>query len=199
MEGRFESGERASLNLIGQPNVPARRLDNPVAVPGVLSVLAFGHVASTVEGLDAFPERDWPDNIPLLYYSFHIMAGLGTIMIAIMGLAALLLWRGRLERTGPMLWVLMMSFPLPYIAVTAGWMTAELGRQPWIVWGLQRTADGTSPTVHAGTTLFTLIGFCGLYLVLGVLFLFLVAREIGHGPAEPPDADNVRSGVPAHA
>ena len=98
-----------------------------------------------------------------------------------------------------MLWVLMMSFPLPYIAVTAGWMTAELGRQPWIVWGLQRTADGTSPTVHAGTTLFTLIGFCGLYLVLGVLFLFLVAREIGHGPAEPPDADNVRSGVPAHA
>jgi len=199
MEGRFESGERASLNLIGQPNVPARRLDNPVAVPDVLSVLAFGHVTSTVEGLDAFPERDWPDNIPLLYYSFHIMAGLGTIMIAIMGLAALLLWRGRLERTGPMLWVLMMSFPLPYIAVTAGWMTAELGRQPWIVWGLQRTADGTSPTVHAGTTLFTLIGFCGLYLVLGVLFLFLVAREIGHGPAEPPDADNVRSGVPAHA
>ena len=199
MEGRFESGERASLNLIGQPNVPARRLDNPVAVPGVLSVLAFGHVTSSVEGLDAFPERDWPDNIPLLYYSFHIMAGLGTIMIAIMGLAALLLWRGRLERTGPMLWVLMMSFPLPYIAVTAGWMTAELGRQPWIVWGLQRTADGTSPTVHAGTTLFTLIGFCGLYLVLGVLFLFLVAREIGHGPAEPPDADNVRSGVPAHA
>jgi cytochrome bd ubiquinol oxidase subunit I len=199
MEGRFESGDRASLNLIGQPNVPARRLDNPVAVPGVLSVLAFGHVRSTVEGLDAFPERDWPDNIPLLYYSFHIMAGLGTIMIGVMGLAALLSWRGRLERSRPMLWVLMMSFPFPYIAVTAGWMTAELGRQPWTVWGLQRTVDATSPTVHAGTTLFTLIGFCGLYLVLGVLFLFLVAREIAHGPAKPADADNVRSGVPAHA
>jgi cytochrome bd ubiquinol oxidase subunit I len=199
MEGRFESGERASLNLIGQPNVPARRLDNPVAVPGVLSMLAFGHVTSTVEGLDAFPQRDWPDNIPLLYYSFHIMAGLGTIMIAIMGLAALLAWRGRLEGSRPMLWVLMMSFPLPYIAVTAGWMTAELGRQPWIVWGLQRTAEATSPTVHAGTTLFTLIGFCGLYLVLGVLFFFLVAREIAHGPAEAAETANVRSGVPVHA
>src|SRR6185369_17526446 len=102
----FVSGPDAALNLIGQPNVPARRLDNPVHVPGMLSFLAFGHTRSTVEGLDAFPERDWPDNIPLLYYSFHIMAGLGTIMIAIMGLAALLLWRGRLERTGPMLWVL---------------------------------------------------------------------------------------------
>jgi len=199
MEGRFVSGPDAALNLIGQPNVPARRLDNPVHVPGLLSILAFGHTRSAVEGLDAFPERDWPDNIPLLYYSFHIMAGLGTIMIGIMALAALLLWRGRIERTRPMLWVLMMSFPFPYIAVTAGWMTAELGRQPWTVWGLQRTVDATSPTVHAGTTLFTLIGFCGLYLVLGVLFLFLVAREIGHGPAAAPETDDVRSGVPSHA
>ena len=199
MEGRFESGSHAALNLIGQPNVPQRRLDNPVHVPGMLSFLAFGHTRSTVEGLDAFPEKDWPDNIPLLYYSFHIMAGLGTIMIGIMGLAALLGWLGRLERVRPMLWVLMMSFPFPYIAVTAGWMTAELGRQPWTVWGLQRTADATSPMVHAGTTLFTLIGFCGLYLVLGVLYLFLVAREIAHGPAKPPSAENVRAGVPEHA
>ena len=199
MEGRFESGSHASLNLIGQPNVPERRLDNPVRVPDMLSFLAFGHTRSTVEGLDAFPQRDWPDNIPLLYYSFHIMAGLGTIMIALMGLAALLWWRGRLERTRPMLWVLMMSFPFPYIAVTAGWMTAELGRQPWTVWGLQRTVDATSPTVHSGTTLFTLIGFCGLYLVLGVLFLFLIAREIAHGPAKPPSAENVRAGVAEHA
>jgi len=95
-----------------------------------------------------------------------------------------------------MLWVLMLSFPFPYIAVIAGWMTAELGRQPWIVYGLLRTADGTSPTVHAGTALFTLIGFCGLYLVLGILFLFLIAQEIGRGPAR---AGHVAAKAASHA
>ena len=78
----------------------------------------------------------------------------------------------------------MLAFPFPYIATTAGWITAELGRQPWLVYGILRTADGTSPSVHAGTALFTLIGFCGLYFVLGLLFLYLVGREIVHGPAD---------------
>ena len=182
MEGRFESGSRAPLNLIGQPNVREKRLDNPIAVPDMLSFLAFGQFYADVRGLDEFPQKDWPDNIELLYYSFHIMAGLGTILIAIMAAAALLLFTGRLEKTWPMLWVLMLAFPFPYIAVTAGWMTAELGRQPWLVYGIFRTAQGASPTVSPGTTLFTLIGFCGLYALLSVLFLFLVAREIGHGP-----------------
>jgi cytochrome d ubiquinol oxidase subunit I len=185
MEGRFESGPDAPLHLIGQPNMEARRLDNPVEIPGILSVLAFGHFYSPVRGLDAFPQADWPDNVPLLYYSFHIMAGLGTILIGVLALAGVLAWRGRLEGNRPMLWVLMMAFPFPYIAVIAGWMTAELGRQPWVVYGLMRTADAASPTVHAGTALFTLMGFCGLYLVLGILFLFLVAREIAHGPTAP--------------
>ena len=81
-----------------------------------------------------------------------------------------------------MLWILLLAFPLPYIANTAGWMTAELGRQPWLVYGLFRTAQGASPTVDSGTVLFTLMGFCGLYLALGVLFLFLIGREIAHGP-----------------
>ena len=71
---------------------------------------------------------------------------------------------------------------MPYIATTAGWITTELGRQPWLIYGLMRTAQGVSPTVHAGTALFTLIGFCGLYFVLGLLFLFLIGREIAHGP-----------------
>lgn len=182
MEGRFVSGPQAEINLIGQPNVPERRLDNPVPVRGVLSLLAYGHFYSVVKGLDEFPERDWPDNIELLYYAFHIMAGLGTILIAIMAGANLLAWTGRLETTRPALWVLMLAFPFPYIAVIAGWMTAELGRQPWLVYGLFRTADGASPRVSGGTALFTLIGFCGLYALLSVLFLFLLAREIAHGP-----------------
>ena len=198
MEGRFESGPKAPINMIGQPNVRERKLDNPIAVPGVLSFLAYGHFYSDVRGLDEFPENDWPDNIELLYYAFHIMAGLGTILVAVMLLAAIFLWAGRLERSRPMLWVLMLSVPFPYIAVTAGWMTAELGRQPWLVYGLFRTAEGSSPTVHSGTALFTLIGFCGLYLVLGVLFLFLVGREIAHGPA-PHGEDSPSGGGAAHA
>ena len=182
MEGRFESGPMAGITLIGQPNVSAKKLDNPIHVPGMLSFLAFGTFHSDVAGLDAFPEDEWPDNIELLYYAFHIMAGLGTLMIALMALGALLSWRGTLTRVRAVLWALAVAFPMPYIATTAGWMTAELGRQPWLVYGLLRTKDGASPTVHAGTALFTLIGFTGIYFVLGLLFLFLVGREIAHGP-----------------
>jgi cytochrome d ubiquinol oxidase subunit I len=184
MEGRFESGPYARITLIGQPNVAERRIDNPLEVPGVLSFLAFGAFHSNVPGLEEFPEDQWPDNIELLYYAFHIMVGLGTIFILIMTIAALLEWRGKLESSRPMLWVLMLAFPFPYIANTTGWMTAELGRQPWLVYGLMRTQDGASPLVHPGSALFTLIGFAGLYLVLGLLFLFMIMREVGHGPAD---------------
>jgi cytochrome d ubiquinol oxidase subunit I len=192
MEGRFESGPMAEIVLIGQPNVREKRLDNPIVVPGVLSFLAFGTFHANVPGLDQFPINTWPDNIELLYYSFHIMAGLGTLLILTMAVATLLEWRGSLFTSRPMLWVLMLAFPFPYIATTAGWMTAELGRQPWIVYGLMRTVDGASPTVHSGTTLFTLLGFCGLYFVLGVLFLFLIGREISHGPDLAPGSDAVK-------
>ena len=183
MEGRFESGPKAGITLIGQPNVKEKRLDNPIAVPGMLSFLAYGTFHSGVAGLDAFPEDEWPDNIELLYYALHVMAGLGTIFIALMAVASVLSWRGALTRTRPVLWILMLAFPFPYIANTAGWMTAELGRQPWIVYGILRTRDAASPAVHAGTALFTLIGFAGIYFVLGLLFLFLVFRELEHGPA----------------
>jgi cytochrome d ubiquinol oxidase subunit I len=183
MEGRFESGPNAGIHVIGQPDVAHRRLDNPILLPGLLSFLAFGTFHADVPGLTAFPEDQWPDNIELLYYSFHVMAGLGTIMILIMALATLWALRGALVRSRALLWTLALAFPMPYIATTAGWMTAELGRQPWLVYGLLRTKDGASPTVHGGTALFTLIGFTGIYFVLGVLFLFLVGREIAHGPA----------------
>ncbi|MEZ5317931.1 MAG: cytochrome ubiquinol oxidase subunit I [Vicinamibacterales bacterium] len=182
MEGRFESGPYAPLAVIGQPNVAERKLDNPIALPAILSWIAYGHFAADVRGLDAFPERDWPDNIEFLYYSFHVMVGLGTIFIAVMTAATGLLWLGRLASTRPMLWVLTLAMPFPFIANTAGWMTAEFGRQPWLIYGLFRTADGASPTVHSGTTLFTTLGFAGLYFVLGALFLALVARDISRGP-----------------
>jgi cytochrome bd ubiquinol oxidase subunit I len=184
MEGRFESETMAGIVLIGQPNVAAQRLDNPIVLPGFLSFLAYGTFHSEVKGLNEYARSEWPDNIELLYYAFHVMAGLGTLMIVAMAAAAYCSVRGSLLRRRSLLWLLLLAFPFPYIATTAGWMTAELGRQPWLIYGLLRTADGSSVTVHSGTVLFTAIGFAGLYFVLGLLFLFLVGREIAHGPTE---------------
>jgi cytochrome d ubiquinol oxidase subunit I len=182
MEGRWHSGPYAELNLIGQPNVEGRKLDNPLPLPGLLSFIAYGSFSSNVKGLDQFPEEQWPTNLEFLYYGFHIMVGLGTLFIALMGLAAAFMAWGRLDRARPLLWALMLAFPFPFIANSAGWVVAELGRQPWLVYGLQRTAEGTSRLVHPGQTVFTTLGFAGLYFVLGLLFLFLVGREIDHGP-----------------
>ena len=182
MEGRFAGGAMAGVALIGQPNVASRRLDNPIEVPGALSFLAYGHFGSYVHGLDDFPEESWPDNIELLYYSFHLMITLGTMFIILMTYAGIQNLRGRLESSTALLWVLMLAFPFPYLANTLGWMTAELGRQPWLIYGLFRTSDGYSKVVSSGDTVFTLIGFVGLYLVLGLLFLAMVGREIRLGP-----------------
>ena len=184
MEGRFVGGPMAGVAVIGQPNIAARRLDNPIELPGALSFLAYGHFGSYVHGLEDYPEEAWPDNIELLYYAFHLMITLGTLFIILMAYASVQHWRGRLTSSPGLLWVLMLAFPFPYIANTLGWMTAELGRQPWLIYGLFHTRDGSSTVVSNGNTIFTLIGFIGLYFVLGLLFLFLVGREIGHGPDE---------------
>lgn len=182
MEGRWNSGTWAEINFIGQPDVNNQRLDNPIRMPGVLSFIAYGSFDSNVKGLSEFPREEWPPNIELLYYSFHIMVGLGTLFIALMGLAVFLLWRGKLGRARWLHWILMLAFPFPYIATTAGWMTTELGRQPWLIYGLMRTRDGTSHLVHSGQTVFTSLGFAGIFVILGFLFLFLILREIDHGP-----------------
>jgi cytochrome d ubiquinol oxidase subunit I len=182
MEGLFETQAGAPLAILGQPDVDKRRLDNPLVLPRLLSFLTFRRWGIEVRGLDAFPQKDWPDNIPLLYYSYHIMVGLGTFFIAIMAVSAWLLWKRRLFETRWILWALLLSLPFPFIANTAGWTTAEVGRQPWVIYGLMRTAAGSSPAVSAGNAWFTLIGFMGMYTVLSILFLFLVHREIDHGP-----------------
>jgi cytochrome d ubiquinol oxidase subunit I len=182
MEALFESSNAAPLVLIGQPDIPQRKIDNPLVLPGMLSFLTYRRWEAEVRGLNAFPPETWPDNIPLLYYSYHIMVGLGTIFIAVMVVAAIQLWRRALFHSRWMLWVLLLCLPFPYIANTAGWITAEIGRQPWLVYGLMRTADGYSKMVSAGNGLFTLLGFMGMYMVLGILFLFLIRREIENGP-----------------
>ena len=183
MEGLFHTEKGAPVVLIGQPNTTTQTIDNAVRAPRMLSMLSYQRWDAEVKGLNEFPREQWPDNIPLLYFSYHIMVGLGTIFIAISALSMFLLWRRRLFTSRWMLWILMLSFPFPYIANTAGWITAEVGRQPWLVYGLMRTDQGFSHLVSAGNGMFTLIGFMGMYFVLGILFLYLIWREIEHGPA----------------
>ena len=182
MEGLFRTEAGAPIVLIGQPDVDHQKLDNPIYVPKALSFLTYQHWEAQVKGLEEFPRDQWPDNLPLLYYSYHIMVGLGTIFILVTFTALFLLWRKRLFNARWMLWILMLSFPFPYIANTAGWITAEVGRQPWLVYGLLRTQQGYSMNVSAGNGLFTLIGFMGMYTVLSILYIILIWREVTHGP-----------------
>jgi cytochrome d ubiquinol oxidase subunit I len=189
MEGQFQTQTGAGIVLVGQPNEETGQIDNPIVVNNVLSFLIYGTTKAEVKGLDQIPRDQWPTALPLLYYAYHIMAGLGTWFVLLMIVAAFLLWRGRLYTARWALWALLLSFPLPYVANTAGWMTAELGRQPWLIYGLMRTSEGYSKTVSAANGLFTLLGFMGLYMVMGLLFTVLVYREISVGPAPSPAAE----------
>ena len=184
MEGLFDTTQGAPLVLIGQPDMEKKRLDNAIHIPAALSFITYQRWDAEVKGLNEFPEDQHPDNIPLLYYSFHIMVGLGTIFIAIMAIAVIWLWRGWLFESNWLLWILMLLFPFPFIANTVGWMTAELGRQPWLVYGLFRTEEGASHMVSSGNVMFTLLGFFGMYTVLSLLYIFLMLRRIEHGADE---------------
>ena len=189
MEGLFHSEAGAGLVLMGQPNEETGQIDNPIVVNDALSFLIYGTTKAEVKGLDQFPQDQRPTALPLLFYAYHIMAGLGTWFVLLMIVSAFLLWRKRLFTARGALWALLLSFPLPYIANTAGWLTAELGRQPWLIYGLMRTSEGYSSTVSASNGLFTLLGFMGLYLLLGMLFTVLIYREISKGP-EPKATDH---------
>jgi cytochrome d ubiquinol oxidase subunit I len=188
MEGLFDTANGAPLVLIGQPDMERLALDNTILIPKALSFLTYQRWEAEVKGLRDFPRDTWPDNIPLLYFCYHIMVGLGTIFIGVMAVAGFMLWRGRLLTNRTLLWTILLTTPFPYIATLAGWTVAEVGRQPWLIYGLMRTMQGVSPRVSAGNGLFTLLGFMGLYLLLGILFLFMVWREVEHGPGPTQEA-----------
>jgi cytochrome bd ubiquinol oxidase subunit I len=182
MEGLFATTHGAPLAIIGMPDTAGRHLIDPIFVPDFLSFLAYGNFHANVKGLDAYARELWPP-VELTYYAYHVMVGLGTIFAVVFALAAVLLLRNRLWSARWMLWILMLLMPFPYIASEAGWIVTEVGRQPWIIYGLMKTSAGSSPTVASGVTLFTLIGFAGMYFLLGVLFLHLVLNEIAIGPS----------------
>src|SRR5262249_46341350 len=135
MEGLFETVDGAPLAIIGMPDTKNRTLIDPVYVPNVLSFLAYGNFTANVKGLTAYAEELHPP-VELTYYAYHVMVGLGTIFVAAAGLAVLLLWRKKLFDARPVLWILMLLMPFPYIANEAGWTVTEVGRQPWIVYGV---------------------------------------------------------------
>ena len=158
MEGIFETEKGGSeIVLIGQPNTLDKKLDNKIAVPNILSFLTYQNWDAQIKGLNEFDESLHPHNIPGLYYAYHIMVGLGTIFIGLLFFAIVQLFRKKLYTTKWILWSLVFLLPFPYIANTMGWYTAELGRQPWLVYNLMRTSEGVSPTVSAGNTLFLLL------------------------------------------
>ncbi len=195
MEGLFKSERGAPLAIIGMPDTKNQTLIDPVFVPDVLSFLAYGNAHANVKGLADYPADVRPP-VEVTYYAYHIMVGLGTIFLVLAGLGVLLWWMKRLDRSRWLLWLLMLAIPFPYIANEAGWVTTEVGRQPWIVYGMIRTSEAPSVTVAAGETIFTTVGFVGMYFLLGLLFMLLVLREIGIGPeGEPPQTGVVVGAV----
>ena len=195
MEGLFETQRGAPIAIVGMPDTVKRELMDPIYVPKMLSFLVYGDFDAEVKGLNYYPRELWPP-VELVYYAYHIMVGLGTIFIGVMLLALFLLWRKMLFKSRLALWMLMLIMPFPYIANQAGWVVAEVGRQPWIIYGIMRTADGASRNVSAGETTFTLLGFMGLYALIGLLYLFLFIRQVGDGPEDGTRPDG---GIPVPA
>jgi cytochrome d ubiquinol oxidase subunit I len=186
MEGLFETQKGAPLVIIGNPDTERRRLESTIEMPRALSFLTSQRWNTELRGLNDIPTDRWPDSVPLVYYAYHIMVGVGTILLVVAMLAALLLWRGRLLRSRPMLWTLMLAVPFTYVANIAGWTVAETARQPWVVFDLMRTHAGASPasSVPAGTGIFTILGFAGLYLLIGIIYVLLIVGIVARGPRE---------------
>ncbi len=220
-EGHYHSGP-AALSLFALPNPEQERLDLNLAVPGGLSFLVTGDFAAPLTGLDRFrPEDRPPVTVPFL--SYHLMVALGFFFIGVTLLACLLLWRGKLFQTRWLLWVFVFAVVGPILANETGWIAAEVGRQPWVVYpplltgddgqplldaqgrfayderlGL-RTADAGSSAVSAGEVLGSILGFGAIYLALLAVWLFVLDRKIRHGPDDGTKEPAAGSGVLAAA
>jgi cytochrome d ubiquinol oxidase subunit I len=195
MEGLYSTERGAPMIVFSlPPTQQARRAGPELLITNLTSWLAFGNFEAAVKGLHEFPREDWPP-VAVTFLSFHNMVIAGNLMLLLALIGVLLLARGRLETAGWWQRLMVWAIPLPMIAIQLGWMTAEVGRQPWIVYGLMRTRDAVSKVVGAPALLFSIVLFTILDVVLGVLWLYLLRREIVHGPEE----DGSRSGEVGHA
>jgi cytochrome d ubiquinol oxidase subunit I len=187
-EGHFETSVPAGLYVIGWVDEGAGRTYG-IQVPGMLSWLIHGDMNAPVTGLNALAPEDWPP-VNIVFQSYHAMVAIGMLLILISALSGIYLWRNRLFRTRWLLWVLVFSVLGPQFANQLGWLSAEVGRQPWIVYHLLRTSDALSASVTANEVLTSLIMFGLIYLLLFVLFVYLLNEKIQHGP----DDISVREG-----
>ncbi|MGQ9650639.1 MAG: cytochrome ubiquinol oxidase subunit I [Phycisphaerae bacterium] len=187
-EGHFDTGNGgAPLYLLGWPDEEARTVRGAVRIPGGLSFLLFGEWHRPVMGLDQVPRGEWPP-VMVSFQSYHIMVGLGMFFIVLTLLALFKLWRGTLFQCRWLLWVFVFAVIGPYIANELGWTAAEVGRQPWIVYGLLKTRDAASPAVGAGEVLGSIIMFGLIYATLFGIWLYLLDAKIKVGP-EPAGAE----------
>jgi cytochrome d ubiquinol oxidase subunit I len=186
MNGLFETSSGVPMIIFAFPPSQEGASELPsLAVPNLLSLLTRFDPDATIEGLEDYPPADWPA-VGATFTTYHLMIGLGTLMLVVMLLGAVAWWRRRLETWRWWLVAAVAVTPAPLLAVQLGWATAEIGRQPWIVYGLMRTADGVSPIVSTPEVLISLLGFGVVYLALGALWLFLLRRTLMHGPDPAP-------------
>ena len=186
MNGLFETSRGVPLIILAFPPSQTAKSDLPeLAIPNLLSLMTRFDANAEIAGLNEYPSDTWPP-VAATFSTYHLMVGLGTLMLLVMAAGVFAWWRGRLERWRWLLAAMVVMIPAPLLAVQLGWATAEIGRQPWIVYGLMRTSDGVSPIVSAPEVLASLLGFGAVYLLLGVLWLFLVRRALVVGPEPPP-------------
>ena len=191
MEGVWENQSCAPMYLVGWVDT-ANQTTHGISIPCLLSFLAYQDIHATVQGLNSFPQDTWAP-VGIEFQVYHLMIDLGGLFILIGGVAILLwLWKRRLFTFRPFLWVLVLTVVLVEAATISGWWTAEIGRQPWIVWNELRTADAVSPTISGTQVLLSLLMFALLYALLFALFLFLLNKHIQEGPPsledhEPPE------------
>jgi cytochrome d ubiquinol oxidase subunit I len=180
-EAVFAKDEPAGMHLFGWPNLEAERVEYGVQIPGMLSLLVHGATSRPVTGLLSFPRDDWPP-VHAVFQTYHAMVAIGMALILIAWLGVLFWWWGTLFQRRWLLWVFVFAVLGPVLANELGWFSAELGRQPWAVQGLLRTADAGSPSVPAGSVIISLVGFAVIYALLLALFIYLLNEKIRHGP-----------------
>ena len=192
IEARWHDEKPASEVVIAWPDVANNRNLFAVTLPAPLGSLIDSDDLSAPEvGLDSIPPQNRPP-VLIPFFSFRIMVGCGLLMLLIAWLGSYLNYKEHFERNRPLLWATFLSFPLPFIAILTGWFTAEVGRQPWAVYGVLRTADALTPSLTTGAATISLVVFCALYLFIfafGALYIYRLLRAGPNGPfALPPKA-----------
>jgi cytochrome d ubiquinol oxidase subunit I len=186
IEGLIQGQTRAPACVFGIPSEEPPRVHGAIEIPGLLSIMAHGDVDAFVPGIEDLRAAGYPTPpFVLTFLSFHLMVGLGMVFIGATALGVFLLFRKKLFDTRWYLRLLLWSIPLPLVACQLGWIVAEVGRQPWVVYRVLKTSDAYSANVTGGEVLFSIIVFGLIYLFLGAIYIYILSRKIRHGPDDP--------------